>query len=723
MAQVIIVSNRLPVSVKKVDGVLEFSESIGGLATGLSAYLRGRRNKWIGWPGIASDELTEDDKKAIIAELAKQDCYPVFLTQKQLDDFYSNYSNRILWPLFHNLPAHPEGREQGWRAYRNVNKLFTDAVLALSQPNSTVWVHDYQLMLVPEQLRVERPRAHIGFFLHIPFPAPEVYQELKEAKSLLKGVLGADLVGFHTTGYVDNFLENCQQLERHTVVRDQVILEGRTVRITDFPMGIDYDKYARATRKREVKAALRKYKRRYRGQRVIVAVDRLDPTKGLLERLQAYRDFLEASPNLHGKVVFAMVAAPSRTDVKEYKELKKQLDKLASQINKRFGSPSWQPLDYMNQAMPFEEITALYQVADIAFIAPLRDGMNLVAKEYVATKRKRGVLILSETAGAAQELTEALLVDPSLPNTLVAALNQAVTMPKRELRRRLKAMQHQLEGRTVHHWANSFIKTLEKPIYIHSPLTRTLNSDRQRELVAAYRANTKRLILLDYDGVLAALTSNYKKAAPSASILNILAKLGKDPENEVVIVSGRTQENLDEWFDNLPISLVAEHGALIKSPDGTWHKTRSRSGSWKRLIRPIMEKYALRTPGAVIEEKASSLVWHYRQSPPYEAQKYTVILRRVLQSIVRDYDLAVYSGNKILEVKDPSVSKAETVQRWLKRSHNFVLAIGDDYTDEDMFAALPDMAYTIKVGRGRTHAKYRLKSADEVKALLQKLVR
>lgn len=723
MSQVIIVSNRLPVSVKKVDGALEFSQSIGGLATGLASYLTNRRNKWIGWPGVASDDLTEADKRTIIAELAKHNCYPVFLTQKQLDDFYSNYSNRILWPLFHNLPEHTEDREQGWRAYRAVNKLFAEAVLALAQPGSTVWVHDYQLMLVPELLRAERPRDHIGFFLHIPFPAPETYGKLNEAKKLLKGVLGADLIGFHTTDYVDNFLETCQQLANHTVVKDQIILDVRAVRAIDFPMGIDYDKYARAARTREVKAAIKKYKRRYHGKKVIVAVDRLDPTKGLVERLKAYREFLESNQQLHGKVVLAMVAAPSRTDVKEYKDLKRQLDRLVRQINNAFGWPKWQPIDYVNQALPFEEIAALYQVADVAFIAPLKDGMNLVAKEYVATKRGRGVLILSETAGAAQELTEALLVDPNRPNTVVAALNQAVNMPRRELKRRLKAMKAQMAGRTVHTWAGNFIKTLERPITVPSARTRSLNADRLRELAGAYRESSRRLLLLDYDGVLAPLSSNYKKAAPSVAVLNLLAKLAGDDMNEVVIVSGRSRENLDEWFDGVAINLVAEHGAFIKDTAGTWHKTRSRSGSWKRLIRPVMEKYAMRTPGAVVEEKANSLVWHYRQSPPYEAQRYTVVLRRVLQSIVRDYDLAVYSGNKILEVKDPSVSKAETVQRWLKHSHDFVMAIGDDYTDEDMFAALPPAAYTIKVGRGRTHAQYRLRSAEEVKALLQRLTK
>lgn len=723
MAQVIIVSNRLPISVKKVDGTLEYSASIGGLATGLSSYVQNRRNKWIGWPGIASDELNEADKTAIASELAKNNCYPVFLTQRQIDEFYNGYSNRILWPLFHNLPPNLENRDREWRAYREVNKLFAEVVLSLAGPRSTIWVHDYQLLLLPEMLRAERSRDHIGFFLHIPFPTSDTIDQLQADKQLLHGMLGADLIGFHTSSYADNFLETCQQLAGHVVLRDQVLLDKRVVRVTDFPMGIDYDKYARAARTRQVKQAIRRYRRLYRGRKVIVAVDRLDPTKGLVERLEAYRDFLEANPQFHGKVVLAMVAAPSRTDIAEYKQLAKRIETLVKQINNSIGWPKWQPVDYRNTAHPFEEVAALYQVADVAFIAPLRDGMNLVAKEYVAAKRKRGVLILSQTAGAAQELTEALLVDPNQPNTVVAALYQAVSMPKRELKHRLRAMQKQLEGRTVHTWAGSFLKALERPMSVQPRRTRSLTPYRQRELSSAYRQAKKRLILLDYDGVLVPLAANYKRAEPPKSLLRLLNKLVADRANEIVVVSGRAQADLDSWFTDTPVNLVAEHGAFVKDARGSWHKTRGHSAAWKQLIRPIMEKYASRTPGSAIEEKANSLVWHYRQSPPYEAQKYTVVLRRVLRSAVRDYGLAVYSGNKILEVKDPATSKAETVRRWLKKPHDFVLAIGDDYTDEDMFSALPLDAYTIKVGRGRTHAQYRLKSSNDVQALLKRFAK
>lgn len=723
MSQVIIVSNRLPLSVKKVDGVLQFSQSVGGLATGLSSYVKNRKNKWIGWPGIASDELTEDDKMAIVVELAKDNCYPVFLNHKQLDEFYNGYSNSMLWPLFHNLDMSMRPRDDWWSSYRNVNKLFAEAVLAHADKNNTIWVHDYHLLLLPELLRRERPRDHIGFFLHTPFPMPKTLSQLKEHKKLLSGMLGADLLGFHTANYVDNFLESSQQLNHHVVVRDQIILDARTVRVTDFPMGIDYDKYAQATGQREVKLAIKRYKRRYHGRKVIVAVDRLDPTKGLVERLQAYREFLDTNPQLHGKVVLAMVAAPSRTEVEVYHQLKLKLDKLVAQINNSYGWPKWQPIDYINESLPFEEVTALYQVADIAFIAPIRDGMNLVAKEYVTTKHNRGVLILSETVGAAKELTSALLVDPSRPNTLVAALNQAVNMPRRELKRQLKLMQRQLAGHTVHTWASSFMKTLEKPISVSASRTLALNPQRLKHLLATYRTANKCLILLDYDGVLSPFFSQPRLAKPSPEILTLLQQLCSLPKNEVVIVSGRSLEDLKLWFGDLPIGLVAEHGAVFQDKSGQWHKPRHNTTSWKKLVRPIMEKYAMRTPKSIIEDKPNSLVWHYRQSPPYEAQKYMVILRRVLKSVVREYGLAVYNGNKILEVKDPMISKAETVQRWLKRSHDFILAIGDDYTDEDMFAVLPKTAYTIKVGRGRTQANYRLKSPVEVRSLLKQLVK
>ena len=527
MAQVIIVSNRLPISVKKENAKLVFSPSLGGIATGLSSYVEDPGNTWIGWPGIASDELNENDKQLIANELTRHNCYPVFLSQKQIDNFYNGYSNSVLWPLFHNLPAKrfsSERLDPWWQAYRKVNQQFGEAVSNLANSKSQIWVHDYLLMLLPEILRSQEQEraAHIGFFLHIPFPDRKTFTGLPEAKRLMNGMLGADLIGFHTTDYVRNFMSSVSAMGIATVNANQVTLGTRSVRVAEFPMGIDYEKYAAASKSKEVKSAAKEYKKRYARCKVIVSVDRLDPTKGLEERLRAYNELLKRNPAQRGKVIFAMVAAPSRTDIAVYARLGKRLEALAKTINKTYGSAKWQPVDYINVAQPFEKVAALFQIADVAFIAPLRDGMNLSAKEFVASNHKHGVLILSETAGAAQELHDALIVNPRKPESLVSALEQALSMRKRELRGRLKRMKKDLSINTVQHWAKTFVDTLQQPIPGTPRLTRTLNKHLIQNLEADYIQAKKRLLLLDYDGSLAPFATDYRNAKPSKSLIKLL---------------------------------------------------------------------------------------------------------------------------------------------------------------------------------------------------------
>jgi trehalose 6-phosphate synthase/phosphatase len=726
MSQVIIVSNRLPVSVKKEDGKLVFYPSLGGLATGLSSYVDDRRNRWIGWPGIASDELTADDKQAIVDELAGHNCSPVFLSQRQIDDFYNGYSNTVLWPSFHNLTRRAtdsETRVRWWRAYRSVNEQYAQAALNLTETGVRVWIHDYQLLLVPELLRNERSDIITGFFLHIPFPASKAFARLPEYKKLLRGMLGADVVGFHTPSYVANFLESSVAAGVADALGTELAIDDRAVRVADFPMGIDYEKYAAATKSKTVKEAVRRYRKRYKRLKVIVAVDRLDPTKGLVERLKAYATLLERHPRLRGKVVFSMVAAPSRTDIPAYRQLSKRLAALAGKINTTYGSPKWKPVDYMNVAQPFEEVTALFQIADVAFIAPLRDGMNLAAKEFVASKHKSGVLILSETAGAAEELQDALLVNPKRPETLVNALEQALKMRKRELRGRLRRMQQQLATNTVQEWAKGFVESLQQPVPGTPVIVRTLKGKLELALVNDWRQAKKRLLLLDYDGSLVPFTEDYKAAQPSKTLLQLLETLSADPSTDLVLISGRAAEDLQAWFGHLPVNLVAEHGAAVKKAGGkAWQAVEKVDTQWKKLLQPVLEKYAALTPGAIVEAKPHSLVWHYRAAAPYYAQKYAVILKRVLRPVLKKYGLELLQGNKVLEIKNPRIAKGAAAQRWLRRDYGFILAIGDDVTDEDLFSALPLPAYSIKIGRGRTAAQYRLPASKDAVNLLKKLV-
>lgn len=725
MRSVVIVSNRLPVSVKKVDGKLEFSSSIGGLATGLASVTTAGTTMWIGWPGIPDDDLTDADRAEIRQELLKSNCYPVFLRKQLVEDYYNEYSNRILWPLFHELEVKAKPTKRTWEAYKKANRLFADEVTRLAKPSSMIWVHDYQLLLVPEMLRSTWPTSKIGFFLHIPFPSPAIWKSLSHAPTLTFGLLGADLLGFHTRGYSGNFLEYCRQVDIGTVLKHKIALAKRLVRVSEFPIGIDYVKFARATKRRSVQLERVRLRWKYRHKKVIVAFDRLDPTKGFLERLRAYRTLLRRHPELHRKIVLVMIANPSRTEVLEYQQLKEKVEKLVATINSQFGTLTWQPIEYHYTTMGYEKIAALFSRADVGFIVPLRDGMNLVTKEYVASQqRSPGVLVLSETAGSAEELKQAIMVNPNQQESIVAGLYQALTMRRGELRKRIRTMQRRISIFTADRWAQSFLNSLQKS-YATPRLHRTYNLDkkRERQLLSTYRAAQHRLILLDYDGVLRSFKSHPADAAPDKVILKILTKLATNPHNTVVIISGRDRVDLTTWFGKLPIALAAEHGALFRRKNGKhWHSTSSTDPVWKQRVMKIFRRYALDTPGAFIEQKEWGMAWHYRNASPFYAQKSLVGMRRQLRSLLRTYNLVVKEGHKVIEVVPADVNKARVAQEWLIHDHDFVLAMGDDTTDEDMFEAIPPgSGHSIKVGPGRTAAKYRIPDVAAVHGLLNKL--
>jgi trehalose 6-phosphate synthase/phosphatase len=516
-------------------------------------------------------------------------------------------------------------------------------------------------------------------------------------------------------------LECCQQLHIGTASENQVILSNRTVKVADFPIGIDYKKFANGIKSKSVQLEILKLQLKYRRYKIILTVDRLDPSKGFIERLEAYSEFLYLNPNLHKKVKMVMLTIPSRTDVKAYKVLKIRIDELVRKINRTYGTNNWQPIDFMYQSVPFEVLSALYQIADVAFVVPTKDGMNLVAKEYVASQQgHNGVLVLSETAGAAQELTDAVLVNPKKRQSIVAGLELALAMPQAALTIRLTSMQKQLAKNTIQTWAKGFMNSMEKTLPAQPLLTKQLNNSRLNDLTRSYLAAKKRLMLFDYDGVLVRFYDKPGDAVLKRSTYKLLAKLAEEPKNTIAIISGRPKVDMDRWLGALGIGLAAEHGGYIKQKN-VWRCTADNSHDWKQTIIAIMQYYAASTPGAFVEEKNLVLAWHYRTSPPYLAQKNLVVLKRVLLPYLRQYGLQFFDGKKVLEVKSPNVNKAVAVRHWFNTSYDFVMVIGDDYTDEDMFSAVPARSYTIKVGAGKTAAKFRVKNVAAVTEILEKL--
>jgi len=721
----IIVSNRLPVSVSKQDGELVFKPSSGGLATAMASLSEeGTDNLWIGWPGISSDDLTPAEKATITRKLQTYNCAPVFLTREQISLFYEGYANDTLWPLFHYFESLTQYNKTYWTAYKEVNELYKKAVVKYADPQASIWIHDYHLMLLPKLLRISMPDSTIGFFLHIPFPSYEIFRQLPNRQEILQGLLGANLVGFHTYGYARHFLGSVQRILGIDNSRGSVVMADRLVKIDAFPIGIDYEKFVDALDDKQTLEEMAILEQHYEGQKIILSVDRLDYTKGIMKRLEAFEKFLKHNPSYHKKVVLVVVAVPSRIEVESYKDLRDVIEKAISRINGAYGSVAWTPISYQFRNLPFEQIVALFAKSDIALITPLRDGMNLVAKEYVASKqRTAGVLILSEMAGAVDELPEALPINPNDIDSIVTAIKTALKMPKKEQRERLKSMQRRLSLYTVQRWAADFIHELNRSKQAQMQQNnKLLRPDTEKKIVKLFKQSKKRLILLDYDGTLRNFVSNPDRATPSKTVMELLTSLAHLPNTQVCIISGRPRKTMEEWFGHLPIAMAAEHGAWMKY-DGEWSQQQVSLHEHKKTIMPILEHYAERTPGAHIEEKDFAIVWHYRNVPAELAHARNDSLRYELSQLLAGGDIGIYNGAKIIEIKPRSVQKGAVAED-LTAMHaaDFILCIGDDYTDEDMFRALPEEAYTIKIGLGDTRARFQMTSVTNVLQLLRKLL-
>jgi trehalose 6-phosphate synthase/phosphatase len=726
MAKLLTISNRLPVTVAKKEGGLEFRASVGGLATGLASFYGSRPRAWVGWPGIAAPKIDERDRQQIARRLARDDCYPVFLSRYEVENYYHGFANKTIWPLFHYFPLYSVRRNSYWTAYKRVNEKFCDAVTEIAEPGDVVWVHDYHLMLLPALLRERIPNATVGFFLHIPFPAFDVFRLSPWREEILRGLLGSDLLGFHTYGYVSHFLDSVRRLLGYENAWGQMYVGNRVVKADIFPMGIDYGRFADAAASADVREAAAQIRRRAGGRKIILSVDRLDYTKGIVERLEAFELFLAKNPKYREKVTLVMITVPSRTAVGTYAELKRRVDELVGRIEGKYGAVGWNPMWYLYRSLPFRELVSYYVAADVALVTPLRDGMNLVAKEFVASKTEGdGVLVLSDMAGAVEELGEATVVNPYDTDDVAAAVRDALELPRAERRERSVRMQRRLRRYDVTAWAKSFFRELKAVKSVQRSLaTRRVAGASEKELLEAYRKAARRLLLLDYDGTLVLFAGRPEYARPDNELRRLLRALAEKRGNEVAVISGRDRETLDAWLGDLDISLVAEHGAWLRARGGAWESIGARAEGWKREMTAVLERYADRTPGSFIEEKDYSLAMHYRKTDPELAAARMGELKGDLHNLTANLNLNILEGDKVIEVRDAGVNKGSAATRLVRRfDPQFTLAVGDDHTDEDIFSALMDSAYTIKVGLGPSQAKFNLDSVAGVRALLKKLAR
>lgn len=724
MSRLIIVSNRLPVTVTKRGGSIKLQSSGGGLASGLDAFHSTHKSLWIGWPGYISAR-TAQDTESIRKTLRNKHCYPVFLSAYDVEHYYHGFCNKTLWPLFHYFMQHVTYDNRAWQAYQRVNQQFCDVICRIARPGDTIWVHDYQLLLLPHMLRKKLPKASIGFFLHIPFPSSEVFRLLSCRNDIIEGMLGADLIGFHTYDYVHHFTESVRRLAGYDFSLGIIYSNRTRISVDAFPMGIDYDRFHREARTTASEREINRIQERFKNRKIIVSIDRLDYTKGIPNRLEAFDLFLAQHPEFRKKVTLILIAVPSRTNVVHYVKLKQRIDELISRINGKYGDMGYMPIWYLYRMLPFEKLVPLYAVGDVALVTPLRDGMNLIAKEYIASKvDRRGVLILGEMAGAARELGEALIVNPNNRDELAAMIHEALCMPEEDQQRRNEIMQRRLKRYDIDRWARDFIDRLQRIKQIQSSTrVRSVKNSTLHRIIDTYRKSTHRLILLDYDGTLVSFKDNPDEARPTTEIIRILHALAGDEHNEIVIVSGRRRGTLDVWFEAADVSLVAEHGIWLKPRNSHWALIEPLDNRWKAQIKPILEVFADRTPGSFIEEKEFSLVWHYRRSDPKLAWIRAGELKEAIRQLTSNLDLGILEGSKVIEIKNMGINKGRAVAKWLqKKKWDLIIAIGDDYTDEDIFRVLPPDALSIKVGIGLSEAQYTMQSPGQVRNLLKKFI-
>jgi len=724
MQRLLIVSNRLPVTIQEKKSELHIEPSVGGLATGLRSWYKSSPSIWIGWAGIGRKKIKRE--KDIMARLLAENCHPVPLSQPDVEAHYYGMCNRTIWPLFHYFPLYAEYSEDFWRAYERVNTAFANVVAGIAKPNDIIWIHDYHLMLLPKLLREKLPKAKVGFFLHIPFPSFEIFRLLPWRQQILDGLLGADLVGFHTYDYTGHFLDSAHRLLGYEVAMGQVTAADRLVKADAFPMGINYDQFSNVDQDPQVQAERKRFRRKLGDCRVILSVDRLDYTKGITQRLEAFSLFLDRNPKFKRRVILVLLVVPSRTRVEHYIQLKKQVDGLVGEINGKHSTIGWMPVWYLYRSLPFHPLAALYSLADVALVTPLRDGMNLVAKEYTATKVDgKGILILSETAGAAQELGEAIIINPNNQEEIAEALAKALEMPEKEQIERNRVMQKRLHRYDVTRWANEFTDRLLATKKIqHEMVEKALTPEMQGKLARDFQKSNKALLLLDYDGTLVPFSPKPAEAVPGVRLLGLLEKLTNIHRTQVVIISGRDKGTLEGWFGNLNLGLVAEHGVWIKEKGKGWETIETLTSDWKKEVRSILESWVDRTPGSFIEEKEFSLVWHYRKTNPRLGELRARELINNLSNTIASLNLQLLEGNKVVEVKNAGINKGRAALRWISREKwDFILALGDDWTDEDTFKALPTTAWSIKVRFGTSAARFSLSSPSKATSLLRKLVR
>jgi trehalose 6-phosphate synthase/phosphatase len=718
MPKLIVVSNRLPITIEET-----ITKSSGGLVYAMEGLGYAYDFRWIGWAGgVIEDRAARE--KVVAALTEKFNFIPIFLSEEESSRYYTGFSNSSLWPLLHYMTPYARYEESWWESYRRVNVHFANTILDTAEAEDIIWIHDYHLMLLPAILREQRPELRIGFFLHTPFPSHELFRCHPNRVELLEGLLGADLIGFHTFGYLRHF--------RSTVLRtlgleskiDYIPHETHNTAIGVYPIGINSQKFLRELSSDAYFKCLHEYQKTYQHKRIVLSVERLDYTKGLRHRLDAIERYLQDSDQ-RDEIVFIFINVPSRESVPEYQDLLQELQGRVGEINGKYATITNVPIHFIHRSVDFSELCALYSLADVAIVTPLIDGMNLVAKEYLICQQERsGVLILSEFAGAAQELPNALIVNPYNINEVAQSIKRAVSLSEAEKQKLVEPMKLRVTQYDAKYWADGFIHDL------------TAKRDNEKLMIDTQEISLQALtplfqadriaFFLDYDGTLAELKKKPSDALPTGEIKQLFSRLESSQRLEVYIISGRRKEDLEQWFSQYDFNFIAEHGFFYKLRNASdWLVFDSKADlSWKDQLIDIFQHYSGLTPGSSVEVKTSSVVWHYRRADPEFGSWKANQLVGELYEMLSNIPVEIHHGKKIVEVGSMQVNKGIVMQHFLIiNKYNAVLCVGDDETDESMFRIRSPEIISLKVGNGgNTAAKYRIASPQTFRNFLAEIL-
>jgi trehalose 6-phosphate synthase/phosphatase len=730
----IIASNRLPFALNK--NKTKLTRSSGGLVTALSGIHSD--NKLL-WTGVAPEGVSKSSWTKLRKEKDKDKSFhPIFLDETDYDLYYNGMCNNALWPILHYESEKFSFSKRKWDAYCDVNQTFARQISKLANDDDLVWVHDFHLFMLPSYLKKLRPKLRVGFFLHTPFPSSEIFSQFPARKEILRSLLTANLVGFHDYSYLRHFVTTVSALLGLECSAFSVQLKDHICNLGVFPVSIDTPSFIKQSNSSKVKSIVTSLKKDSRQHALVLGVDRLDYIKGIELKLKAFRRLLSAYPIMRGKVCLLQIAVPSRTDVPDYQQLKTEVERLVGDINGSFGTPYFVPVQYIHNSVGFDELLALYRHADALLVTSKRDGMNLVALEYLAAQPPvdPGVVVLSEFTGAMSALSQVLPTNPWDLDQTADQLHRALTMNLAERKKRHHEMIGYLKNYTATVWAASFMKALDSAVLMNENSLLLSINGKENSALKKILKNIKGKplqIILDYDGTLTPIRSKPEQAILDHNSANIIKSILEKSNVNLVVASGRDSLFLKKQLTPIGVSYAAEHGAsFFESETGTIHKVSSfkRQNTFSKA-KNIIKDYCARVPGSFLEKKVHGLAWHYRNSPTEFAEFQARRLKMDLEAALRNTSMGVMAGKKVIEIRSADANKGAfakwyidllTKQQNIKKS--VFMGIGDDTTDEDLFLAIKNVGgISIKVGEGPTIAQYRLRSQKEVLPFLEKLAK